>query len=139
MGIFDNVLKEGESLFLDEIALDYDYIPKLIKFRESQQHYIADCIKPLFNNRNGKNLFICGSPGIGKSLVVKHVLRDLKNETDAIIPIYINWWKKDTSFKIINEICEQLNYKWVQGKRTDELMEVITNMLNKKAVVFVLD
>jgi len=139
MGIFDNMLKEGESLFVDEIALDYDYMPKLVKYRENQQHYIADCIKPLFNNRNGRNLFICGKPGIGKTLVVKHVLRDLKNETDTIIPIYINCWKKDTSFKIVNEICEQLNYKWTQGKRTDELMEVITNMLNKKSVVFCLD
>ena len=34
MGLFDGMLKEDESLFINEFALDFDYLPNIIKFRE---------------------------------------------------------------------------------------------------------
>lgn len=139
MSLFDNMLKGSESLFVDEIALDFDYIPKVLKCRENEQQYIATCIKPLFQGRNGKNLLIIGSPGIGKTCATKWVLRELENETNDIISIYVNCWKKDTPYKIILDICEQLGYKWVQEKKTDELIKSILPILNKKSVVFVFD
>ncbi|MBS3154993.1 AAA family ATPase [Candidatus Woesearchaeota archaeon] len=139
MSLFKDMLKDSESLFVDEIALDFDYIPKILKCRENEQQYVATCIKPLFQGRNGKNLFIYGSPGVGKTVAIKCVLRDLENETDDIIPIYINCWKTDTSYKIINEICKQINYKFVFNKKTDELIRDACNIINKKSTVIVLD
>jgi len=139
MGIFDNVLKANESLFLNEIALDFDYLPNEVPYRENQHHYIAKCISPLFNDRSGTNLFVCGSPGIGKTIAIKNVFRELKTKTDKIKTIYINCWKLDTSFKMAVDICEQLDYKWTHNKRTDELLKAISGILNKKAVVFCFD
>jgi len=139
MGLFDDSLKEGESIFLNPVVLDYDYQPKLTPHRESQQKYIATCIKPLFQNRNGKNLFIFGSPGIGKTVSCKHVLKELEEETDEVISIYINCWKKNTAHKIILEICDILNYKFTHNKSSDELLKIITERLNKKPVVFCFD
>lgn len=89
--------------------------------------------------RNGKNLFIHGAPGIGKTAATRHVLRDLENETEEVIPIYINCWKKNTTYKIVIEICDVLGYKFTQNKKTDELFEIIKNMINKKSAVFVFD
>jgi cell division control protein 6 len=37
------------------------------------------------------------------------------------------------------DICEQLNYKWIHNKRTDELMKIVSEIVNKKSVVIVLD
>jgi cell division control protein 6 len=139
MGLFDNILHDDESLFINRDSLEYDYVPKEIPHRENQQHYIADIIKPLFQKKSGRNLFICGAPGIGKSVAINFVLRELKEKTDEIYSIYINCWKKDTSYKILLDICEQLNYKWVHNKRTDELIKVVSEIVNKKAVVIVLD
>lgn len=139
MGLFDNILHDNESLFIDEIALDYDYIPKELPHRENQQHYIAECIKPLFQKKSGRNLFVFGSPGIGKTVAAKHVLRKLNEKTDDIRTIYVNCWKKDTSYKILLELCEQLNYKWTQNKRTDELMKIVTEIVNDKPIVIILD
>jgi Cdc6-like AAA superfamily ATPase len=76
-GLFDNILHDNESLFLDEIALDYDYIPKQIPYRETQQQFIAECISPLLQNKTGRNLFIQGAPGIGKTLAALYVKREL--------------------------------------------------------------
>ena len=139
MGFFDNNLKDGESLFLNPIVLDYDYQPKLTPHRENQQKYIATCIKPLFQNRNGKNLFIFGSPGIGKTVSCRHVLKELEEETEEITGIYINCWKKNSAHKVILEICELLNYKFTHNKSSDELLKIITEKLNKKSVVFCFD
>jgi cell division control protein 6 len=137
--LFKDILSNEESLFTDEIALDFDYIPAVIKFREEQQAYIATCIKPLFHNRNGKNLLIMGKPGIGKTLSVKKVLEELEKETDEIIPISINCWKKDTFHKIMIEICSQIGHKWGFNKKTDEVFKEVSKILNRKKVVICFD
>ncbi|MBT4174151.1 AAA family ATPase [archaeon] len=137
--MFKEMLEYDETLFKDELVLDYEYLPKILKFRENQQQHFATTIKPLLQKRNGSNLFIYGTPGIGKTAACKHVLRELELETDLVIPLYINCWKHDTVYKILVEMCEQLKYKWVQNKKTDELMKAIAEILNQKAAVFVLD
>ncbi len=139
MSIFKDMLKDNESLFLDEIALDFDYVPKTLKHRENEQQYVATCMKPLFNDRNGKNLFITGKPGIGKTAAIKWVLRELENETDSIYTIYINCWKHDTAYKIILDICSQINYKYTHNKKSDELLKNVSDVINKKSLVLVLD
>ncbi len=86
MGLFDNMLKDSESLFLNPDALDLDFVPKLIPHRENETKYIAECIKSLFKRRSGRNLFITGKPGIGKTVAVKHIFKDLESKTDDIVP-----------------------------------------------------
>ena len=140
MSIFDDMLGSNESVFKNNaIALDFDYQPKLLLYRENEQREIAGCIKPLFQSRNGTNLLITGKPGVGKTAACKHVLQELEDETEKIIPIYINCWQKNTSYKIILELCDLVGYKLTQNKKTDELFKVMKSILNKKSVVFVFD
>lgn len=139
MAVFNNMLKDDESLFRDEIALDYEFLPKIIPYRENEQRQITLAIKPLLQKRNGKNIIIHGSPGIGKTAATKNILRELEYETDEIIPIYINCWKKNTSFKIISEICDLIGYKFTINKKSDELFKTILPHLNKKSIVFIFD
>ncbi|MBU1204831.1 MAG: AAA family ATPase [Nanoarchaeota archaeon] len=139
MALFKDMLKSDETLFKNSVALDYDYMPKLIKYREGEQQQMASCIKPLLQRRNGRNLFIYGRPGIGKTVACRHVLQDLEQESDEIIPIYINCWQKNTSFKILIEICSIIGYKLTHNKKTDELFSIVKSMLNKKSAVFVFD
>lgn len=139
MSIMKDMLGSDESLFKNEIALDYSFIPKLIPYRETQQRYIASCIKPLFQQRNGKNLLVYGQPGIGKTVACKHLFNELEEETEEVIPIYVNCWQKNTTFKVILEICDVLGYKLTHNKKTEELVDVIKNILNKKSVVFCFD
>ena len=139
--IFKEILSADESLFVNEIALDFDYLPKELQYRENQQHYLAECIAPLFNKRLGKNILITGKPGIGKTAAVKFILREMEDKglEKQAFPLYINCWKKETAHKIVLEICDQLGYKWVQNKKTDEIFKEIAEIINKKAAVIVLD
>ena len=139
MGMFNDILRSDETIFKNVIALDYDYIPKIVPFREIHQRHMATCIKPLFQERSGRNLFIHGSPGIGKTAACRHVLKELEEQYDEIEPIYINCWEKNSSHKIMMEICEKLGYKLTHNKKTDELFKIVKEMLNKKSVVFVFD
>ncbi|MBS3113275.1 AAA family ATPase [Candidatus Woesearchaeota archaeon] len=139
MGLFDNFQKEGESLFRARVALDFDYMPKLVKFRENEQHYIASCIKPLFEKQSGRNLLLYGPPGIGKTVATRHVLSEIVEHTDDVIPLYINCWQKNTTYKILLEICERVGYALPYNKNTQDLFKIIKEKLNKYSVVFCFD
>jgi len=139
MGLFDDMLKSGESLIINEDALDFEFVPKIMPFRESQHKYIAECVKPLFQARQGRSLFISGTPGIGKTAAVKSVFRELEDQGEDVIPIYINCWQKNTTYKVILAICSELNYRFTHNKKTEELFRVVKDILNKKAAVFAFD
>lgn len=137
--LFKDMLGADESLFLDPLVLDPEYMPPIIEGREDEQQWVASCIKPLFSKRPGKNVFITGTPGIGKTLAVKLLLHELEMQTPDIFPIYINCWKKDSAHKIILEICDSLGYKFVQNRNAGELLAEVGKIINKKAAVIVLD
>ncbi|HLD18652.1 MAG TPA: AAA family ATPase [Candidatus Nanoarchaeia archaeon] len=139
MGVFKDMLGAGESLFLNPVALDFDYHPKVLLYREREQRTIAAAIKPLFTGRTGRNLFIYGQPGLGKTIACRHVLQELEEQTDEIHVLYINCWQKNTTFKILVEICEQLGYKFTQNKNTEQLLVIIKNIINKSSAVFAFD
>jgi len=133
------MLRDNESVFRDTVALDYDYIPKLIPFRENEQKRIAECMRPLFNNMNGRNIFVYGSPGVGKTVACKHILKELEETTDDITQIYMNCWQTNTTYKVFLEICNVIGYKFTHNKKTEELIKIIAEKLNKKTAVFVFD
>jgi len=136
-------LGADESLFKNEDSLDPEWLPKNLPFREREHHQVANMIKPLLQNRNGRNAIICGAPGIGKTAAIRLVLKELEEHPDVNMPdidaLYVNCWQKNTTYKIFVELCEQLGYKFTQNKNTEELFKVIANIVNKHAAVFVFD
>jgi len=133
-------LGADESLFTSPGILEQDYLPRLLPYRESQQQYLAECIKPLFDKRNGRNIMISGGSGIGKTACIKFILRKLREEADGIVPIYVNCWKKDTSAKVVYNIGEQLGLKFLERKSYDEVFDMVIKALNKeRGIVFAFD
>ncbi len=120
-------------MFLNPEVLELNYLPKMIPYREGECKEIAKCIEPLLNGICGKNILVFGRPGIGKTVVVKHIFEELE-----IPAAYINCWKSNTPHKLIMDICEQIGCKWVHDKNTDELLKEIVG-LTKEGVVFCFD
>lgn len=139
MSLFKDVLDQSKSLFKDEHALNYEFLPAKLPYRENEQQHLATCIKPLFNDRGGRNLLIHGPPGTGKTAGARYVLRDLEETTDRVQPIFVNCWKHNTTFKILAAICDQIGYAFTHNKKTDELMRIIAHNLNKTRSVLVFD
>ncbi|MBN2454543.1 AAA family ATPase [Candidatus Woesearchaeota archaeon] len=139
MAFFKDMLGAGESLVRNSMPLNYDFQPKVVPYREKEMRQISFAIKPLFQNRDARNVVVFGPSGVGKTVACKHLLDELAEETDEVIPLYINCWQKNTSFRILAEMCEVLGYKFTQNKRTDELFAVVKQILNKKSAVLVFD
>jgi len=101
--LFKDMLSSEETLFRDDVALSYDFTPKLVPYREAQQKYIASCIKPLLQDKNGKNLLILGSPGIGKTVTSKKVFDALREEEmdEDLYLFHINCWEHNTTAKAL--------------------------------------
>ena len=135
-------LGSEQTIFSNPNALDPDFIPKLLPHREEQQNYVASAIKPLFHERNGKNVLVWGAPGIGKTAASKRVLKDL-DEVDSdkkINQVFINCWKFNTTYKILCEVSRQFGYPFTQTMRTNEVMEKVAEKVEKfDGVVFVFD
>jgi len=142
MGLYDDLLKNGESMFKNEYALDYTFLPKVVPYREQQQKYLASCIKPILMDHTGRNVLVHGPPGVGKTAALKHLLRELDESdefTDKLFPIYVNCWHKNTTYKIVLELCDAVGYAFVQNKNTEDLFKIVTQIINKKGAVFVFD
>jgi archaeal cell division control protein 6 len=142
MGLYDGLLKGGESLFKNESALDYAFLPKNVPYRDSQQRYLASCIKPLLLDHNGRNVLVHGPPGVGKTAALKHLLRELDDSdefADKLFPIYVNCWHKNTTYKIVLELCDAVGYAFVQNKNTEDLFKIVTQIINRKGAIFVFD
>ncbi len=142
MGIYDDLLKNTESLFKNEYALDYSFLPKIIPYRENQQKYLASCIRPLLSEHNGRNVLVHGPPGVGKTAALRHLIKELE-ESDELYEkleiIYINCWHKNTTYKVALEICDVLGYAFVQNKNTEDLFKIVEQIINKKAAIFIFD
>lgn len=138
MGLFSDRLAPDQTLFRDEHSLNYEFLPKELPFREDQQHFLADCLKPLLQGRSGRNVLIHGTPGVGKTAASRAVLRELEDVSD-VETVYINCWQHNTTFRVLVQLCDAFGYRLVQNKKTDELMDIVERNLNKKPWVIVFD
>jgi Cdc6-like AAA superfamily ATPase len=127
-------------IFINPAVLDLTFLPRLLLYRENEHQYLAECIKPMFEGRAGTNLIITGPPGIGKTACVRFILRKLLEETDDIMTIYINCWKRDTTPKIVKEIANKLGIKLIDKMSSDEIFDLIITKFSKyKGVAFAFD
>ena len=142
MKLFDDILRNNESLFINDQALDYDYTPREIPFREKQQNYIAEAIKPLFQGKSGRNLFITGTKEIDKATAVKNILREVEEKTKDIFIEIINCQKKE-QLKLISKIPKNkaaiIVFESVECLKEVEILNSISKNFNKKCILMISD
>ncbi len=108
-----NILKKenfrtfDESIFSDEINIDYDRSPKknILRNKKASMNFINDF-------ENSKNLLFYGKTGLGKTFLCNCIANELINQ--GYIVIY------ETAFKIIDTISE---YRFSTNKTKDSKLE----------------
>jgi cell division control protein 6 len=132
-------LEEEESLFKDEEALDYNYLPSKLPHRDSEMSGLASCMKPLVHKRKPTNMLVYGKHGIGKTASVRFLFKQLE-EVD-VKTCFINCWENQTSHSILLEIAKLVGIPLPRkGIPSDSLLQMLKVKLpNIKGIVLALD
>ena len=140
---------DKESVFENKDALTTNWRPDNILHRDDQIDELASILAPSLKGNDPSNVFLYGSVGTGKTLIVKHVTEELKSVADNkeidVNIIYINCKMKkvaDTEYRLLAKLARQLGQDVPStGLPTDEIYNRFFNALQeqKGVVVIALD
>ena len=143
--MFSNYI-DKDSVFKNKDALTTSYKPDNILHREEQINDLASILAPSLKGNDPSNVFLYGSVGTGKTLVVQHVtdeLRDVANDQDIDLNIlYINCKMKkvaDTEYRLLAKLARQLGEEVPStGLPTDEIYNRFFDALKDQGGVVVI-
>lgn len=140
---------EKESLFKDKDVLSTNYRPDDILHRDDQIDELASILAPSLKGNDPSNVFIYGTVGTGKTLVTKHVAKELKSVADSskesLNIVYINCKMKkvaDTEYRLSAKLARELGAEVPStGLPTDAVYDRFYGALQEKGgvVILVLD
>ncbi len=136
-------------MFKNKDALTTNWKPENILHRDQQINELASILAPSLKGNDPSNVFLYGSVGTGKTLIVKHVTEELKSVADDkeidVNILYINCKMKkvaDTEYRLLAKLARQLGEDVPStGLPTDEIYNRFFSALQdqKGVVVIALD
>ncbi len=139
---FENYLKK-DTLFKNKKVLQGNYIPKSISYRSKEIEGIAEILAPGLKLEKPSNVFIYGKTGTGKTLVVKHVMKnmlDIAEKKKINLKIfYLNCKLRrvaDTEYRLIAQLARGFGMNVpVTGLPTDEVYKIFLDELDKEKIL----
>ena len=139
--LFDRT-SSANAIIAKEELFHPDYCPTEVLHRQNEMETVAAAIEPMIHGKACTNMFICGASGTGKTLCMKLILDQLKENSALVIPIYVNCWDYPTKMAIFYKISEALSLILPRrGLAADEVFERILDAMKKQnmAILLVLD
>ncbi|MCK4522208.1 MAG: ORC1-type DNA replication protein [Nanoarchaeota archaeon] len=144
-GFFEKILKNN-NIFLNKACLQTNYIPDIIKHRDSEIKQIAEIISPSLKLERPSNIFIYGKTGTGKTVSIKYIIENMIKVTEKQkIPlkiIYINCKLKkvaDTEYRLVAQLAREFGKEIPStGLPTDEVYNIFFNVLDKEKRLLIL-
>jgi cell division control protein 6 len=143
--MFSNYI-ERDSVFRNKDALTTGWKPENILHRDDQINDLASILAPSLKGNDPSNVFLYGSVGTGKTLIVKHVTNELKGvakDQDIDLNIlYINCKMKkvaDTEYRLLAKLARQLGEDVPStGLPTDEIYNRFFEALKEQEGVVII-
>ena len=134
----------GESaIFADREVLSPHYIPKKLRYREKEINNIERAIAPALKGERGRNLFIYGKTGTGKTSCAQYVLKEVSEIPNGKAKIsYVNCRIYNSRFRVLSKvISDHLPTYSRRGYGAVDLYERIASWVEEdnKILVIVLD
>jgi len=129
-------------VFKNELALNAGFLPDSLPGREGELNELVFSLKPAFEGRKAKNLFLFGPPGTGKTSCVKKVFSGFNEESQTAKAVFVNCWQNPTRNSVLARIAEAVGEPLPRrGLGTDEVVLRITQEfhLQKASCVVALD
>ncbi len=134
---FEDYIKK-DPIFINKKALQSNYNPEDVLYREKQIKQIASILAPSLRMEKPSNVFIFGKTGTGKTLTIKHVCENMnkvaeKNKINLKI-VYLNCKLKriaDTEYRLIAQLAREFGKEIpATGLPTDEVYKLFVNVYN---------
>ncbi|MGB9732860.1 MAG: Cdc6/Cdc18 family protein [Candidatus Micrarchaeia archaeon] len=140
--IFENLMKES-SIFANRDALSPHYMPSSLLFREKQIDSIVKYLTPSLKGERGRNLFIYGKTGTGKTSCMKYVIEKVKEIPSVKAKIsYVNCRIYNSRYRVLSKIVnDHLPSYAKRGYGIVDIYERIINWIEEdgKILIVVLD
>ena len=128
----------SSSIIVDHDVLGESYVPAKLKAREAQSEQIMCCLSPVITKHKPIHTWLHGKAGTGKTSTAMHVLRHL-DERNSVKSIYINCFKHDTFYEILDAIISQFRVLRADEHSTSFKLEKLLSFLKDRPFVVVLD
>ncbi len=139
---FADLFKDS-AIFANREVLSPHYLPNNLLFRDKQIHEIEKSLTPSLRGERGRNVFIYGKTGTGKTSCVKHVVEKVK-----VLPIlkakisYVNCRIYNSRYRVLGKIAsDHIPLYAKRGYGVIDIYERIINWIEEdsKVLVVVLD
>ena len=133
-------LKVDTSLIKNHDILRNHYKPETIRFREPQLKKLGGCLSPVTENGTPRNYILQGEPGTGKTTTARIILREIKENTNNAIPVYLNCLEENTPCAVFRKIFTLVSEKQIGtgGIALSTLCHRLGELLTSKEKILVL-
>ncbi len=126
------------DLIKNENVLLPEYIPDFLPGREREIKDITYNFKMALDGRKPENLLVYGSPGTGKTAVIKKITKELEDYSNKVKIIHINCWHIGTRYGIIAEIARNIGFMApIKGTSIEEIFNRISDIIQKKRIIVI--
>ena len=102
---FADLFKDSK-IFLDRKVLSPHYIPDHLLFRDKQINEIEKALAPSLRGERGRNVFIFGKTGTGKTSCIKQVVEMIKQLPIVSARIsYVNCRVYNSRYRVLSKIA----------------------------------
>lgn len=135
-----NDLLDESKIFKNREVLSPHYIPKKLIFREKEINDIEKAIVPSLKGEKGRNLFIYGKTGTGKTTCTKYVINEINQIPNIKTKTsYINCRLYDSKYRVLNRIISDHipNYA-KRGFGAADLYEKLVNWIEEDSKILII-
>lgn len=111
-------------------VFDDKYFPNSLVGRNLETEQIFRYLESFSKGNMGKNIYVFGPSGVGKTTTIKSVLKKFPD-----ISVYVNCWTSRTSHKVMEEILRQLGFIVHGRESTSELVKKFENRKRKNIII----
>jgi cell division control protein 6 len=102
------LLRSDQTLFRNPDAFEPVFVPEHLHHRDAQIRELAFLISPALRGGSALSAILRGPPGTGKTTTVRRIFREVTEETQRVIPAYVNCRQDHTPLAVYGSIFKQV-------------------------------
>lgn len=107
----ESILGWDETLFRNERVLEVDYVPEVVRHRETQLRGLQHALRPAVRGSRPLNVLARGPPGTGKTTAIEHLFSELEDRS-GVLPVRVNCQMDTTRYSVFSRVFDGvLNYQ----------------------------